>query len=271
MKAIGIHGKARSGKDELCSLLCKAFGFKRIAFADPLKEMAIKHFGLTTDNVYVKKNKKSREILQGIGNSVRNHLLPLLEMHQKAGLSSQALLGESGFPLWAQAIAVSDFGVDINDFTKKRLKKRTKEILEGVSNMWLDNIGIFEKATNSYKDKSLIWVNLLNNLHNKPNTIYVIPDVRYKNEKAYLENMNNPVVRIIRMDKPPIEAGADHLSEIELDDDTNWYYDVVNEHKNTWRETLYQDAINIVRKLDSTGFFSPGEKAKFKLNIDVEC
>lgn len=270
MKVIGIHGKARSGKDELCTLLCDAFGFNRVAFADPLKEMSIKYFGLTSDQVYIKKNKKSREILQGIGNSVRGHLQQLLDLQQKAGLNSQPLIGESGYPTWAQQIAVNDFSVDKKDFAKKRLKKRTREILEGVTNMWLDNIELFEETTTKYADKSLIWVNLLQNMHNKEDTIYVIPDVRYKNEKTFLETTNNPVVRITRVDKPPVEAGADHPSEIELDNDTEWFFDVVNKHKNTWRETLYQDAINIVRKLHSQEFFSPKEIAKFKLNIHVE-
>lgn len=37
---IALMGKARSGKDTVASYLCDAYGYTRVAFADPLKEMA---------------------------------------------------------------------------------------------------------------------------------------------------------------------------------------------------------------------------------------
>lgn len=37
---IGISGKARNGKDTAGAFLCDAHGYKRFAFADPLKQMA---------------------------------------------------------------------------------------------------------------------------------------------------------------------------------------------------------------------------------------
>lgn len=47
MYLIGIHGKARAGKDTIAKRLCNEHGFLRQAFADPLKRAAQQMFGLT--------------------------------------------------------------------------------------------------------------------------------------------------------------------------------------------------------------------------------
>jgi hypothetical protein len=44
---IGIHGRARSGKDTVANYLVAAHGFVRIAFADPLKAFCREVFGFT--------------------------------------------------------------------------------------------------------------------------------------------------------------------------------------------------------------------------------
>jgi dephospho-CoA kinase len=36
---IGLTGYARTGKDTVASVLVKDFGFERIAFADPIREL----------------------------------------------------------------------------------------------------------------------------------------------------------------------------------------------------------------------------------------
>ena len=41
MKNIALTGKARSGKDTVASVLVEEYGYRRIAFADALKEMAL--------------------------------------------------------------------------------------------------------------------------------------------------------------------------------------------------------------------------------------
>ena len=64
---IGISGKAGSGKDTVADILVKEFGFKKFVFADALKEMVMKHFGLTYEECYGKKTECSRRILQGLG------------------------------------------------------------------------------------------------------------------------------------------------------------------------------------------------------------
>lgn len=41
MRNVALCGKARSGKDTVAAHLCEAHGYTRLAFADPLKEMAL--------------------------------------------------------------------------------------------------------------------------------------------------------------------------------------------------------------------------------------
>lgn len=51
-KLIGIHGKARSGKDTCAKHLWAEYGFTRIAFADPLKLAAANVFGLSREQTW---------------------------------------------------------------------------------------------------------------------------------------------------------------------------------------------------------------------------
>jgi hypothetical protein len=52
MHLIGIHGKARCGKDTCAAYLVKYHGFIRQAFADPLKRAAQHIFGLTDEQTW---------------------------------------------------------------------------------------------------------------------------------------------------------------------------------------------------------------------------
>jgi hypothetical protein len=49
---IGIHGKARAGKDTAAAHMVRQYGFVRTAFADPLKRAAKEMFGLTHEQTY---------------------------------------------------------------------------------------------------------------------------------------------------------------------------------------------------------------------------
>lgn len=57
-----INGKAGSGKDTFADYLVENYGFKKIAFADGIYEIARKYFGMET---------KDRKILQLIGQKMR--------------------------------------------------------------------------------------------------------------------------------------------------------------------------------------------------------
>lgn len=49
LKLIGVHGKARSGKDTIARILVDEHGFVRTAFADPLKAASAVLFGWPVD------------------------------------------------------------------------------------------------------------------------------------------------------------------------------------------------------------------------------
>lgn len=51
-KIIGIAGKARVGKDTVAKYLWTAYGYTRVAFADPLKVAAQAIFGLTSEQTW---------------------------------------------------------------------------------------------------------------------------------------------------------------------------------------------------------------------------
>lgn len=66
MTIIGLVGKAGSGKSTAAKHL-ETLGFNRGSIATPIKEMAIKYFGCTHEEVYNTKPPHVRQILQGIG------------------------------------------------------------------------------------------------------------------------------------------------------------------------------------------------------------
>jgi len=67
MIVVGLHGKARSGKDQFGEYLVESFEknydkfFMKVAFADILKQMCKDHFGLETDQLW-ERGKNIREI-----------------------------------------------------------------------------------------------------------------------------------------------------------------------------------------------------------------
>lgn len=260
MRIIGIHGKARSGKDEFCKILCDTYGFKRIAFADIIRELGIKYYNLDREEIMETKTKESRQILQGIGVSVRNNISKVRSIFKKTPVD----IGLSGFPRWAEEIAVQEFSVEEADLRRKL--KYIKTVLSGTVEMWSSELTTFEQVSNG-EDKE-IWVNYL---LNQPlgNDVYVIPDVRFKNEYQKLQDSAfAKTVKIFRVDNPPIEAGSTHSSETQLEDVINWDFKVVNEHKMDWRDRLVLSASNLVRKFKHNNFFTDEDLEKFKINIE---
>lgn len=263
MRLIGIHGKARSGKDELCKILAKTFGFERKAFADKVRWFGITYFDLTPELVNETKTKESRKILQGIGNSVRNNITKLSQIL----LTTEPVeIGVSKYPVWVEQIAVEEFGVEVKDL--KGRKKYKGIVLNGIFRMWSAHIKEFISVSRGVDEE--IWVNyLLDELKEiNQDTIYVITDVRYANEKTVIEKLGGKTVKILRMDKPDIEAGENHKSEIDLDDVTDWDFKVINEHKKDWKERLILASANLTRKFKTMGLFTSADIKKFKINLN---
>ena len=257
---IGIHGKARSGKDEVANILCDMFGFKKLLFAGRLKEFAVELFGLDYEYAYVKRDKAARQILQGIGNSVRNNITYLKNQFE-GGTHS---FGLSKYPLWVEKIAVDEFAVEVTALKGK--KKYTKQVLQGIFDLFNKYLNEFVTITNGSHDND-IWVNYLIRMIDQ-GKLHVIPDVRHANEKEAIRKLGGRVIKVNRIDKPKIEAGADHISEVALDLDTDWDFIVTNEHKTEWKERLVLATTNSVRKFDSEHLFEEQHRKNFKINLD---
>lgn len=81
MRLIGFGHRKRSGKDTCGQYLVEKHGFKRIAFADPLKQAAMIIFGLTYQQCYgtdldketvdPRWGKSPRQLMQDLGESMR--------------------------------------------------------------------------------------------------------------------------------------------------------------------------------------------------------
>lgn len=69
-KVIGLSGFAGAGKDEVAKTLVERMGYTRIAFADPLKDVA------TAIGWSGKKDDAGRKLLQGLGVAVREFINP---------------------------------------------------------------------------------------------------------------------------------------------------------------------------------------------------
>jgi len=75
MALIGLHGRARAGKDSVGDLLCRRHGYSRLSFAGPLKDGLIAMFGLQREQL-VDRGKKEQRI-DWLGKSPRE-LMQLL-------------------------------------------------------------------------------------------------------------------------------------------------------------------------------------------------
>lgn len=86
-KWVGLYGRAQAGKDTVAGLMKDIAGFRRVAFADPLREMALDIDPLVGQDVHLreivlvhgwedaKKHPEVRRFLQRLGtDGVRKHI-----------------------------------------------------------------------------------------------------------------------------------------------------------------------------------------------------
>jgi len=255
MRLIGIHGKANSGKGELAKVLNLTYGFKVVSLADKVKEFAKLYFGVVEDE-FEKKNKIVRKIYQGIGSCVRDSI------YKVAKYTPEELIGVSKHFVWIEDMAVDYFGVEYTQLKSRQIY--VNRVLNGLSEMWKNHIDDFVNIAEG--DSSSIWINYLIPQLTE-DVVYIISDIRLRNEKKVIENNNGKMVKITRLDRPPIEIGANHISEIDLDTDIRWDYLIFNEHKTDWYNLLVLDCANMIRKFDNENFFTKKDKEKFNIKL----
>ena len=118
---IGLSGSARSGKDTVAELLCLNYGYKRVSFADPMRQ-ALYVLSPKIDNIvrlseYVddygwdvaKQNQEVRRLLQVFGTEVGRKMFGLdfwidIALKDLSG-DTQVVISDVRFPNEADAIA----------------------------------------------------------------------------------------------------------------------------------------------------------------------
>ncbi len=81
-KLVGLSGYARSGKDTVAAFLVAEYGYRKIAFADRLRNFVLALFPSVAEAVNAvggdwdkaKEDPEVRRMLQGVGIAARNHI-----------------------------------------------------------------------------------------------------------------------------------------------------------------------------------------------------
>ena len=251
---IGIHGKAGSGKTELALIFTRLFGFKQLAIASKIKEIAGRFFSVEKEDMYGSKKKDVRAILQGIGTSLKH---PIETIDAITFEGSKPL-----YPEWVYSHAMDYFGVP-PEVIRSRIKF-IQCILSGIYSMHIDK----EIHDMSINYGSNIWVEYLLGktvMSTYDDCVYVISDVRLKDEFDRCIDLDSKMVKVIREGLKP--KADDHFTETDLDLVTGWDYIITNYKVNNWKSLMITKTANIVRDLHSIGFFTENDTDKFKITL----
>ena len=207
-----INGKARSGKDTIADYIVKKTGAKKVWFSKPLKDMAMKYFGLTYDECYDHKTEFSRRILQAIGQMYRD---------------------EFGKNFWVDKV--------ISNILDMNTSNKDKHFV--ISDCRYKNEII--ELCSTFDQKSL--VNIIQNIGEEIWKEYQIEYYGAFNKVSDFVFINNSqvgctTVKITRDNCPKIEYGADHPSENDLN---NFSFDNLIENNGTLQD-LYKIVDNLI-------------------------
>lgn len=145
-----INGRAGSGKDVFADYLVGNYGFKKIAFADPIYEIARKYFGMTY---------KDRELLQLIGEHMRaidpliwvKHTFNQVEKYDKVVISDCRRANEYSFSLSKGFLPVrvnADLDTRIKRIERRDGRYPDLSLLENESETGADELQFIEIDNN---------------------------------------------------------------------------------------------------------------------------
>lgn len=185
---ISISGKKRSGKDTVADMLTKAFGYKKVSFADKLKEVVALGMNIPIEDFY---SDKKDEILK----------TPLIINEEKT------------LDLLDELLKIKEY---IDNYTHLKLLMVNKEFTSIRSLLqWFGT----EIGRNQI-DKN-IWVeSTLDEIY--PHELTVIADVRFKTERDAIKDVCGISILVKR---EVLDESDSHISENDLGDDSE--YDVV--------------------------------------------
>jgi len=206
-----VHGKAKSGKDTVANYIVGKVGAEKVWFAKPLKDMVKKHFKQTHDEVYEKKTKYSRMLLQTVGEMMRDEVNKCFWVHKVIAEIEQRLLSGS------EHVVISDC-------------RYKNEIIEPLA------------AFNILKMVSAVHVNFTNDEWIDYQKKYYgeenVDSISIRSAISPEAEMYSPCITI-KVDRdgcPDIECGSSHSSENDLN---GFKFDVVIENNSTLEE-LYK-------------------------------
>jgi len=180
---LGISGRARAGKDTLADLFVKEYGFKRVSFADSLKEVCSLAFNINLSDFYDDniKDKKWESPLE-VNEDIANALLSLIEQR----------------------------GISINE------SQRSNFIEEATKLSFISPRDLLQRVGTDLCRKTIddqIWINIFINKISKAEGFYISADVRFKNEREAIAKLGGKNLLILRPDLPEITLNS-HESEI---------------------------------------------------------
>jgi hypothetical protein len=180
---IGISGRARAGKDTLAEFFIKKFGFKRVSFADSLKEVCSEAFGIPLDTFH-DNNKKDVAFEKPLQVNI-DHMQSLVMLLKGAGCA----------PTQAQIDNLIDDGISMQFVSPRDLLQRVG------TNLCRNHLG------------DSMWINIFKDKIKKTEGHCIVTDVRFLNERAAITDLNGINILIIRESLPPLPADA-HESEL---------------------------------------------------------
>ena len=223
MKVIAISGWKRSGKDTIAEQLIKEHQFKRIAFADPLKDSVAQEYGIPRSHCDDPEFKE-KPILH----------LPLAPK-DAFGLGVAKLIykecrtedGKTPFDHWQDPsgafLGVYSYG---SAFTER----------ETVAQLyWTPRALCILKGSVNRAVRSDFWVKAaIDAIKANPDGLFVISDLRYKSELTQLKQAFGKDILTVRVNRFD-ECNSQDASERDLD---NGIFDVTIENRGTLEELL---------------------------------
>lgn len=225
MKVVAISGWKRSGKDTVGEYLKRTYGFSRVAFADPLKDMAAKEYGFPRDHADDPAFKEAPILHQPVSpkDAFSLNLIRFMykEFRSADGRTPMELVEDASGTVLGLMSYRQVFGA--SDVAQLYWTPRALCILKGSTNRAVDSNYWVQTAINQIKTESA-------KIHLSDN--YLITDLRYKNEMNQLRQAfgkNLLTIRVNRFDN----CESTDPSERDLDDGK---FDVVLENRGTLEE-----------------------------------
>ena len=113
---IGLSGYARSGKDEVANILVKNFGFKRVAFADPIRSLLLRV------NPILENGKRVNEMVKEFGWNLTKAQSETRRLLQEIGVAGREMFGDD---VWIKA-AFKDVNLYIDNVVVSDVRFRNE-------------------------------------------------------------------------------------------------------------------------------------------------